>query len=66
MDDYADIYFIDENRNAVTTHDHRTGGNGGSRPSSIRVQSAQPVRTTRRTRGSPADRSRSSCPARGM
>ena len=25
MDEYADIYFIDDNRNAVVTSDHRTG-----------------------------------------
>src|SRR5262245_39461122 len=25
MDDYADIYYVDDNRNAVVTTDHRTG-----------------------------------------
>ena len=26
MDEYADIYYVDDNRNAVITTDHRTGG----------------------------------------
>jgi hypothetical protein len=28
MDEYADIYYVDDNRNAVITHDHRTGSSG--------------------------------------
>ena len=30
MDEYADIYYVDDNRNAVVTTDHRTGSSGGT------------------------------------
>src|SRR5690349_11934419 len=30
MDEYADIYYVDENRNAVITTDHRTGSTNTS------------------------------------
>jgi hypothetical protein len=46
MDEYADIYFIDDNRNAFVTSDHRTGGGGGTgRTGPVRIASAQPART---------------------
>ena len=46
MDEYADIYFIDDNRNAVVTSDHRTGGGGNpGRTGPVRIASAQPART---------------------
>ena len=41
MDEYADIYYVDENRNA--TRDHRTQGSGVG--SIFRPPAAQPVRT---------------------
>ena len=56
MDEYADIYYVDDNRNAVVTHDHRTGSSSGSssgrspwpfvRPAvQISSSSPQPART---------------------
>ena len=44
MDEYADIYYVDE-RNAVQTNDHRTGGKAQPGSGPIRITSAQPVRT---------------------
>lgn len=47
MDEYADIYFVDDGRNAVVTHDHRgpTGGTPGRTSGPVRITTAQPART---------------------
>jgi hypothetical protein len=46
MDEYADIYYVDE-RNAVVTTDHRTGSTSGKGPFGFAFPRppAQPVRT---------------------
>ena len=53
MDEYADIYYVDENRNAVITTDHRTGSSNNQgrspwpfvRPAVQVGSSGQPTRT---------------------
>lgn len=47
MDEYADIYFVDDGRNAVVTHDHRgpSGGSPGRTTGPVRIATAQPART---------------------
>ena len=55
MDEYADIYYVDDNRNPHHTHDHRTGSSSGSssgrspwpfpRPPVQISSSSQPART---------------------
>ncbi len=44
MDEYADIYYVDENRNATRVTDHRTPSAGGA-SSGIRPHSQAPMRT---------------------
>jgi hypothetical protein len=47
MDEYADIYFVDDGRNAVVTNDHRgpSGGGSGRTTGPVRIATAQPTRT---------------------